>query len=131
MPREGSAALKPLMNGPASPTSPGKKPGTRKLDEEKLRKACQEFEAIFMTKLMKTMRQSGPRSGLFEKGGQQEIYQSLFDEEIGKSLAKRGGIGLGQMLYRNMTPQENRRKLPTGVSPGDLKPLKGRRGKEE
>ncbi len=73
----------------------------KKIADEKLKKACGDFEAIFIAKVLKIMRQSIPKSHLLDGGLQQDIYNSLFDEEVSKSLAKKGGIGLGKMLYRN------------------------------
>jgi len=130
MPRLGSILNVPPGNAEAQAAPSGKEPGKNRLDADKLKKACGDFESIFVAKLFKAMRGSIPRSGLFDKGSQQEMYQSLFDEEISKHLAKRGGIGLGNMMFRNMTAKENRERLP-GPSSGDPTPLQGRRGKEE
>jgi flagellar protein FlgJ len=63
--------------------------------------------------MLKEMRKSIPKSGLLDGGSQQDAYLSLFDEELSKSMAKRGGIGLGKILYQNIMKQGK---------PGDLAP---------
>jgi flagellar protein FlgJ len=63
--------------------------------------------------MLKVMRQTIPKSGLLDGGSQQDTYLSLFDEELSKSMAKRGGIGLGKILYQNVMNQgKNRNPSP-------------------
>lgn len=131
MPRLGPIPNHTAGNSETQPTPSGKEAGKSRLDEQKLKKACGDFESIFIAKMLKTMRGSVPPSGLFGKESGQEMFQSLFDEEIGKNLAKERGIGLGNMMFRNMTRKENHQTSPLGRSPGDLHPLQGRRKKEE
>ena len=96
----------------------------KKLDEEKLKKACTDFEAIFIQQLLKSMRQAVPKGGLLGEGPGMEIYQSLFDQELSKSLASRGRLGLGGMIYRQKIQQEERKLL----SPIELKAFDRGRG---
>ena len=131
MPRLGPIPNHPAGNSETQPAPSGKEAGKSRLDEQKLKKACGDFESIFIAKMLKTMRGSSPPSGFFGKGSGQEMFQSLFDEEIGKNLAKGRGIGLGNMMFRNMTRKEDHQTSPLARSPGDLHPLPGRRKKEE
>jgi len=100
------------MNPSWTPTSVGQGPGVQKIDEGKLKKVCEDFESIFISQMLKVMRKSVPKSGLLDGGSQQDTYLSLFDEELSKSMAKRGGIGLGKILYQNITNQGKNRNLP-------------------
>ncbi len=90
-------------------------PGVKALDEGKLKKACEDFESIFISKMLQVMRQSIPKSGLLDGGSQGETYLSLFDEELSKSMAKRG-IGLGKILYQNIMRRGKDRNLPPAAS---------------
>jgi Rod binding domain-containing protein len=45
--------------------SQGNDPGNRKIDRDKLKKACLDFEALFLARMLKVMRQSIPSSGLW------------------------------------------------------------------
>ena len=73
------------------------------LKEKKLRKACSDFEAIILQKMLTLMRDSVPKSGLFETSFAQDTYQSLHDQELAQQLAKGKGMGLGEKLYRDLT----------------------------
>lgn len=73
------------------------------LKEKKLRKACADFESIILQKMLGMMRESAPKSGLFEKSFAQDIYQSMHDEELAKQLAKGKGMGLGEKLYQDLS----------------------------
>jgi Rod binding domain-containing protein len=66
-----------------------------------VRKTAEQFEAYFIQQMMKTMRDSIEKSDLLE-GGNMEMYQDLMDKEVSLSMAKRGGMGLADMLERQM-----------------------------
>lgn len=79
-------------------------------DREKLKKACEDFESLFLLQILKSMRQMLPGRSFLGEGPGKEIYQSLLDEQLSRSLARSGGLGLGAMLYRQMA----RRTAPAG-----------------
>ncbi len=66
-----------------------------------VRKTAEQFEAYFIQQMMKTMRESIEKSDLVE-GGNIEMYQDLMDKEVSLGMAKRGGMGLADMLERQM-----------------------------
>ena len=76
-------------------------------DRAALKKASEEFEAVFIGQLLKVMREtieeSGAESGGFGKG----IYTDLFDQEIARSMAHRGALGIGDIIYKSLTEKEN------------------------
>ena len=78
--------------------------GRKRLDEERLKKACVDFEAIFIQQILKSMRQTVLRSDLFGKGTERDILESLLDQEWSKGLARRG-MGLGKVLYQQLERQ--------------------------
>ena len=90
-----------LLSNPSSPNQRGARG-----DDEKLKKACMDLEALFIHQILKSMRQTLPKSGLIGGGSGEEIFQSLFDQELSRSLTQRNGMGLGQMIYRQMTHRE-------------------------
>lgn len=98
------------------------RPKDGKIDEEKLKKASAEFESIFIEQLLKSMRQTVLKGGLFKEGSETEIYQSLFDQELSKSFAKQGRLGLGAMIYKQMVqPEDKKRPLPVELKALDLR----------
>jgi flagellar protein FlgJ len=72
------------------------------LDEVKLKKACQDFEAVFIGQIWKQMRSSVPKDGLLNSK-EQESYMSMFDQELSVKMSQSGGIGLSDMLYANLS----------------------------
>ncbi|MEY3611814.1 MAG: Peptidoglycan hydrolase FlgJ [Pseudomonadota bacterium] len=66
-----------------------------------VRKTAEQFEAYFVQQMMKSMRDTIEKSDLVE-GGNMEMYQDLMDKEVSLSIAKRGGMGLADMLERQM-----------------------------
>jgi Rod binding domain-containing protein len=74
----------------------------RKMDE--LRKAAQDFEAVFIAQLLSQMRRSmAPPSSLLNGGNAEETFRSLMDQEIGKSVARRGRFGIADAIYRQLS----------------------------
>ena len=69
--------------------------------EAKLKEACKGFESIFLNKLWKQMRDSVPKEG-FLHSKEEEMYLGMFDQKLSEQLADSGGIGLGDMLFKNL-----------------------------
>jgi murein DD-endopeptidase MepM/ murein hydrolase activator NlpD len=65
-----------------------------------LRKAAQDFEALFINQMLTVMRETIDDSGLADKGLGQNIYTQLFDEEVARSLATKSPLGIAEMLIR-------------------------------
>jgi len=72
------------------------------LKDRKLRKACGDFEAVFVGYLMKSMRQTLPGDALFDSGIEKDIYESMYDQQIAEESAKGKGLGIGDALYRQL-----------------------------
>ena len=69
------------------------------------RETAQQFEAMFIQMMMKSMRESVMKSDLSENAPL-ETYQGLFDKEVSMQLAKRNSIGLADMLVKNLEQME-------------------------
>ena len=76
-------------------------PGAKQKDA--LNKAAQEFEAVFIAHMLKVMRETIQESGLLEGGFGKSIYTELFDQEVSLSLAKRGALGISNLLERSIS----------------------------
>lgn len=71
--------------------------------------AAREFEKLFLSVLVKEMRQSLPE-GFFGKGPGASVYGGMFDEVLAESLAAGAGTGLRQAILENWntdTPSVN------------------------
>ncbi len=78
--------------------------GTAKTDAQ-LQDAAKEFEAMFLSHMLTVMRDTIDDSGLTEKGPGQDIYTEMFDQELARNLAKRGALGISDLLMRNLSNQ--------------------------
>jgi len=68
------------------------------------RAAANQFEALFMQMVMKSMRDASPKSGLFDGAGS-DLYQGMLDTQMTQSMTGRpGGLGeqIARQLMRNM-----------------------------
>lgn len=67
-----------------------------------LRAATQEFESLFVAKLLEAMRRTVVQGGALPAGGGEEIFRQGLDQEVAQRVAAAGGLGIGEMLYRQM-----------------------------
>lgn len=74
-------------------------------DAARLRSAAKEFEALFLNYLLNVMRETIEDSGLSEKGLGESTYTELFDQEVARSLAARGALGISDILVRKLSGQ--------------------------
>jgi len=71
--------------------------------DPKTRQAAQDFEAFFIGHLLKDMRKSLPKGGLFAESGESRMMQDMLDETVADDLAHKGrGIGLAQVLMKQL-----------------------------
>ena len=49
-------------------------------DRAGLKKACQEFEAIYIQAMFQSMRKTIPEGGLFEQDHATKMYQEMLDQ---------------------------------------------------
>lgn len=66
-----------------------------------VRQTAEQFEAYFLQQMMKSMRDTVQKSDLVESG-HMEMYQDLMDKEVAMKMVKRGGIGVADMLEKQM-----------------------------
>jgi flagellar protein FlgJ len=75
-------------------------------DPEALHRACQDFEAVMLKTMLKSMRNTVPDDGLVEKSNGQEIFDDLMDQEVATQMARTEGVGIGEMLFRQLQKLE-------------------------
>jgi flagellar protein FlgJ len=65
----------------------------------RLREACREVEAVFLSVLLQQMWQTAPRDPLLPSGAAGGLFRSLWVEEVGRAAAASGPVGIGDALY--------------------------------
>lgn len=66
------------------------------VDKQELIKAAKQYEAFFVSYLMKVMRETVHESEMTGKMG--SYFYSFYDQEIGNRASESGGIGITQMV---------------------------------
>ncbi|HWA83600.1 MAG TPA: rod-binding protein [Fimbriimonadaceae bacterium] len=86
---------------------PGLKPAddasTKQLRD--LKKACEQFEAVFAKQLFSEMRKGIQKVSLGGDQAGSAIYQDMMDQTVADAIAKKGGLGIGQMLFKQFEIQ--------------------------
>ncbi len=76
-------------------------------DPAALKEAAKQFESLFTRMLLKNMREANRSFGDSMLGGEQgEFYQDMFDDQMAVHLASGKGLGLAEMLIRQLTQAE-------------------------
>lgn len=69
---------------------------------EKLKSLSKQFESLMTHQLLAAMRSTVPKSELLG-GFSGEMYQSMMDQELANQVSKGKGLGLADMVYRQLT----------------------------
>lgn len=74
---------------------------------EALRQVAQQFEQLFMSMLMKSMREANRSFGEdnFLNSSQVQFYEEMLDNQTAMELANTGGIGLADVLVKQLSRQ--------------------------
>lgn len=70
--------------------------------EGTLKEAARQFETIFMNMMMKSMRTEASGKSLFDNEGTR-VFTGLLDEEFAKKWASSGGMGLADLMVKQLS----------------------------
>jgi flagellar protein FlgJ len=73
-------------------------------DEQKLREAASDFEAIFAQQMLKSMREATLKSDLIKVSEGERVFREMLDQRRSEQLADSGSLGLGEMIYKQLQP---------------------------
>ena len=99
-------------------------PGTSKTNKQ-LKSLSKQFESIFVHQLLKSMRSTVQKTGLFDSHAT-SMYESLHDEEIAKLMTEQKGIGLAEVIYRDLARLEakvEKARSEIGISSQKINPV--------
>jgi len=101
-----------------------------KLNSKKdMEKVARDFESVFLNKLLESMRKGIPKSGLLDSYSM-ETYQSMLDQEMAKELSKRKGMGMGEMIYNDLSRMNKILRGESIPSPSSQIPITLKTGNE-
>jgi flagellar protein FlgJ len=73
-----------------------------------LKSVARQFESLLLEQMMRTMRTAAPGKSLLDNEATR-MFTSVLDQEFARQLATRGGIGLADMMVKQLTQLHGRR----------------------
>ncbi len=78
-------------------------PSVRRVETiQEARKVSQEFEAVFLGQMLQPMFRNINAVEPFGGSSSEKMWRTMQVEEYGKALAKAGGIGIADAVFREM-----------------------------
>ena len=108
-----------LKNGAIDPSQ--KPDAARQKADAKIDKAAQEFEAIFVRKVLSELHKTTKLSGQKKQMAGAEMYDTMWLNEVSASLAKGGGFGVGRVIKESMVRQGKTPEEALAAMSGALK----------
>ena len=97
--------------------------GAVQADEKVTKEVAQQFEAIFINMMLKSMREATDRSGLLDSEAT-KTYESMFDQQLSTELSANGTFGIAQALQNQLN------QSPAAKTEGGALPLPKSKGYE-
>ncbi|MCP5158873.1 MAG: flagellar assembly peptidoglycan hydrolase FlgJ [Gammaproteobacteria bacterium] len=79
---------------------------------EALHKAAQQFEAVFIQMMLKSMRDASPGDGGLLDSDQTRFYREMFDQQLALSMAQQSKLGLGDAIVRQLGGEQTGSPAP-------------------
>ena len=92
-----------LLDQAAKTERPLKKTaGAADTSKREIQKAARDFEAVFASLMLKSMRSTVGKDPLTGGGQGEEVYRSLLDQEYASIMASGKGLGLAALIEQQM-----------------------------
>ncbi len=79
-------------------------------NDKKLKATCKDMESVFLNMMYTSMRKTVPKDSLLGESNEDDIMQSMLDTELTKKMSQAGGVGLADLLYRQLSAQQSAQK---------------------
>ena len=95
----------------------------KKDEKEAVRQAAKQFESVFMSMLLSSMRKANKA---FEQDNplntnNSEFFRDMYDQQLSTELSKNGALGLADLMVKQLSPEPAPSKLQRHLSmPGDI-----------
>ncbi len=81
---------------------------------EAIKEVAKQFESVFLSMVLKSMRQAKLSEGILDSD-QSEFYRDMYDQQLAVHLSGEPGIGLAELIAKQLSPKENRYQEKLGV----------------
>lgn len=75
--------------------------------QKQAKTVASQFESLFIQQMIKAMRAASPGDPLMDGAGV-KMFRDMQDQQLASDMAKNGGIGLSDLILRQLTPQGGR-----------------------
>ncbi len=90
---------------------------------EALREVASQFEALFIQTLLKNMRDASLGEGLFGDSEEHKMYEGMLDQQFALEMASGKGIGIAEMLVRQLGGEPGESSATVEVPPQTIPPV--------
>ena len=80
------------------------------LTQQQAQKVAKDFEAVFISQMMKPMFVNTVAEAPFGGGSGEKIWRDMQLDEYGKAIANNGGIGIADSIVKEMLKMQEARK---------------------
>jgi flagellar protein FlgJ len=88
--------------------------GLTEKQRQQAKKVAQDFEALFVGMMMKSMRSTVGKDTLTGGGHGEEVYRSMLDQEYAAAAVKQGGgLGIAKIIEKDIIRQESKKIVKT------------------
>ena len=67
-----------------------------------MKNAAQQFEAVFLQMVLKSMRDASPKEGMFDNE-QSRLFQSMLDQQLAQTMSAKGSTGLAALIEKQLS----------------------------
>lgn len=75
----------------------------KKAMDKKLMDVCIQMESLFVSRMLKEMRNTLPKTKLVDGGFAEQVFEDMLYDEYALSLSKSAGLGLADMIYKDLS----------------------------
>ena len=88
--------------------------GLTEKQRQQAKKVSQDFEALMVNMMIKSMRTTVSKDTVTGGGHGEEVFRSMLDQEYASASVKRvGGLGLAKIIEKDIIRQESRKVTST------------------
>jgi flagellar protein FlgJ len=81
------------------------KQGAREQSPEAIKEVAKQFESVFLSMVMKSMRQAKLSDGILDSQ-QSDFYRDMYDQQMAVNLAGKPGVGFADLIAKQLSPKK-------------------------
>ncbi len=94
-----------------------------------LEQVAEQFESLFLKTMLSSMRKASPGDPIFGDSQAHSTYREMFDQQLARDLAGKSGIGLAEVLVRQLGGGAPETTTAT-TAPADVQAAASKPGRE-